>query len=56
MTPEQRQAMIRRIALLLLQEDVPGAPSGAIGPPSKWWVTAEGIVDNVSPYYREIFA
>lgn len=55
MDEEQRRRMIRMVGLWLLHQEVPGAPAGALGPPSTWWETAEQVVDMVDPYFREIY-
>lgn len=52
-TDEQRTKIIRLAALALIHHEVPGAPAGAIGPPSKWWSEAELIVDAIMPYVQE---
>lgn len=55
MTEEQRVKIIRVAAHALMQFDVPGAPAGAIGPPSLWWTEAETVVSAVEAYFKEAF-
>lgn len=53
MNEEQRLKVVRIAALTLLQMEYPGAPSAAVGPPSKWWSQAEELVYAILPYILE---
>lgn len=55
LSEEQRRKIIRLAALKLAQQDIPGVPAAAIGPPSVWWSQAELVVDAILPYVQEAF-
>jgi hypothetical protein len=55
MTEEQRRKIVRLAALRLMHLDVPNAPAGAVGPPSKWWTQAEEVVTHILPYIEECY-
>lgn len=51
-----RKKIVRLVALRLMAMEVPGAPAGALGPPSVWWSMAEDVVDHVLPYLKKAIA
>lgn len=55
MDKDQRDKIVRLTAIHLLHDEIPGAPAGAVGPPSKWWSLAAELVDTVAPYFREVY-
>lgn len=53
MTDDQVEKVTRIAAIRLMRREIPGAPPGAVGPPSQWWDAAQEVVDAITPYMRE---